>query len=89
MRDAVVNEIFAKFSALEAEVSDLRQGYLTVHTGYTEALHSLAVLTTNASEAAKRAAKAAGLAKMAAHESAFAAKEAACKSRWAFGGGGG
>ena len=54
--DNELETIHAKLSALEAEVINLRQGYIVVNKRFTEALGSLKVLTIHASEAAKRAA---------------------------------
>ena len=49
-------KIYEKLAALETEVLSLRDGYLIVNKRYSETLQSLKALTTDASEAAQRAA---------------------------------
>jgi hypothetical protein len=51
-----IDKIYAKLISLETEVSNLRQGYITVNARYAEALGTLKELTSSALEAAKRAA---------------------------------
>jgi len=74
-----IEKIYAKLLSLEAEVSNLRQGYIVVNQRYTEAIGALKLLTTSALEAAKRAAIAAEKALVAAKKSSDAANLAASK----------
>ncbi len=70
-------KIYEKLAALETEVLGLRDGYLLVNKRYSETLHSLKSLTTDASEAAQRAAAAAEKSLLACDNAAKAASLAA------------
>ena len=70
-------KIYEKLAALETEVLSLRDGYLVVNKRYSETLHSLKSLTTDASEAAQRAAAAAEKSLLACDNAAKAASLAA------------
>ena len=75
-----IEKIYTKLVNLETEVSNLRQGYITVNARYAEALGTLKALTSSALEAAKRAAISAEKASLSAKNCATAAKLAASEA---------
>ena len=71
-----IQKIYAKMTTIEAEISDLRHGYVVINKRYIAPLASLKELTLHASEAAKRSATGSTYALEAVKKASIAANEA-------------
>lgn len=75
-----IDRIHSRLTELEIEIANLRQGYIVVNERYNAAMESLRMLTTHATEAAKRAETAAQHFGIASKSAAVVASDVAEKS---------